>query len=93
MLTLLEVMNMNPGISMPDAVLLLNAYNSAVARGEEPPSISGIVGSEGLAASKNLTPGAASAIAAVSSMGMSAAGTVMGEGGATTKPHREMYAC
>lgn len=35
-----DVIAANPGISMPEAVARLNAYNSAIARGEVPPPLS-----------------------------------------------------
>jgi splicing factor U2AF subunit len=38
--TLKDVIAANPGISMPEAVVRLNAYNSAIARGEVPPPLS-----------------------------------------------------
>jgi hypothetical protein len=41
-INLKDVLNANPGISIPEAVVLLNAYNSAVVRGEVPPPLSGV---------------------------------------------------
>jgi splicing factor U2AF subunit len=38
--TLKDVIAANPGISMPEAVVRLNAYNSAIVRGEIPPPLS-----------------------------------------------------
>ena len=40
--TLKEIISASPGISMPEAVIRLNAYNSAIARGEVPPPLNGI---------------------------------------------------
>jgi hypothetical protein len=38
-ISLRDVIAANPGISVPEAVMRLNAYNTAVARGEPPPPI------------------------------------------------------
>lgn len=91
-ITLRDIIAANPGISVPEAVMRLNAYNTAVARGLVPDSIT--------APSQQ-----AAAIAAVAGGGLlglggaaplinvAALGTlgVIGEGGAVTKPHRELY--
>jgi hypothetical protein len=42
LISLKDIMTANPGISMPEAVIRLNAYNTAVTRGLPPPSIVGI---------------------------------------------------
>jgi len=39
--TLKDIISANPGISMPEAVMKLNSYNSAIARGENPPPLYG----------------------------------------------------
>jgi hypothetical protein len=36
-----DIITANPGITMPEAVARLNAYNTALAKGEQPPPISG----------------------------------------------------
>lgn len=68
-ITLKDVISANPGISMPEAVMRLNAHNLAVSRGEPPPPLSG------------------SLPVPLTSF---AAGNLLGDGGAATKPHREM---
>ncbi len=40
-MTLKDIISANPGISMPEAVMKLNSYNSAIARGENPPPLYG----------------------------------------------------
>ena len=91
-ITLRDIIAANPGISVPEAVMRLNAYNTAVARGLVPDPITtpsqqsaaiaavaggGILGLGGAAPLINA--------AALGSLG------VIGEGGAATKPHRELY--
>lgn len=91
-ITLRDIIAANPGISVPEAVMRLNAYNTAVARGLVPDPITtpshqsaaiaavaggGILGLGGVAPLMNA--------AALGSLG------VIGEGGAVTKPHRELY--
>jgi len=90
-ITLRDVISANPGISVPEAVMRLNAYNTAVARGLTPdpitvPSqqaaaIAAVASSGGL----NSLLGAPLNPAVLGNLG------VIGEGGATTKPHRELY--
>lgn len=84
-----DIMSANPGISMPEAVVRLNAYNTAVARGEEPPSLTGALpintGPAILPLGMNHMAGGP---VGVNALAHSLGG---GEGGAATKPHRELY--
>jgi len=69
-------MTANPGISMPEAVVRLNAHNAALARGLTPTPITGL--------------GALSGMYGGSSVSVLGAGGILGEGGPATKPHREL---
>lgn len=78
-ITLKDVMSANPGITLPEAVIKLNAYNSAVARGEQPPPISNAQSSSSSLSS--VLP---------SGLSLTAAGGLSTMPDALTKPHREL---
>lgn len=87
-ITLKDIITANPGISMPEAVVRLNAYNSAVVQNQVPPSIS-INGSSSTAA---VAAAMATAAPGLSVSMLGALGTnLLPDGGAATKPHREIY--
>lgn len=93
----------NPGISLQDCVLKLNAYNTALAAGLPPPALGILnpnvpsVGSQYTGMSSfpmaMTNPNAVAAVAAAAAVNASITGLppVAGEGGALTKPHRELY--
>eukprot|EP01038_Epipyxis_sp_PR26KG_P005947 gene5947-8196_t len=85
LLTLRDVLEAAPGISMPEAVLRLNAYNSAVARGAVPPPLTA-------PAPPPIQP--ANGMNSLASFNGSNLGNInglIGEGGALTKAQREIY--
>jgi hypothetical protein len=70
-----------PGISLAEAAQRLNAHNSAIAMGAMPP------GGPSLPNAANAAVAASAMAQLTSSVGI---GGVIGEGGALTKPHREL---
>jgi len=80
-ISLKDVLGANPGITLPEAVIRLNAYNSAVAKGEKPPPISGNQISSSIM--PTMLPSGLP-VSVVSNLG------ILPDGGALTKPHREL---
>lgn len=72
-------MSANPGITLPEAVVKLNAHNSALARGEQPPPI----------ANPHSLSSVLSSILP-SGLPLTAAGNLGSMPDALTKPHREL---
>jgi hypothetical protein len=54
-ITLKDIISANPGLSISDAVIRLNAYNTAIARGELPPPLTGYLLPNALISSAPLT--------------------------------------
>lgn len=106
-ITLKDILTANPGISIPDAVQRLNVYNTAAAMGQLDAStaaaaLASPAGGSGtdflLNGGVPLDPSSAAmaavqAVAALNAQVTSVSGPfgVAGEGGAVTKPHREVY--
>jgi hypothetical protein len=104
-ITLKDILTAHPGISMPEAVQRLNAYNTAAAAGLVDKAIAqaALAGpssssSAHIDASGQLDPNAAAkaaadAVQALNAQLVSVQGPfgVAGEGGGLTKPHREVY--
>jgi hypothetical protein len=76
-----DIISAYPGISLAEAAQRLNAHNSAIALGLPPPSLPGV--------NDKVSTGFAAPFS-VPSLGVSSIGGVLGEGGAVTKPHREL---
>lgn len=75
-MTLKDIISSNPGISLAEAAQRLNAHNTALAMGMAPPGSGG----ESMPISA-MPPNMA---------GLAGLGGIVGEGGALTKPHREL---
>jgi hypothetical protein len=73
-----DIIMANPGISMSEAVIRLNAYNSAVARNEQPPPLGGSILASTLTSTSSMPAGVSLGVIGI------------GEGGMGTKSHREM---
>jgi len=93
-MTLKDIIAANPGISIAEAAQRLNAHNSALAAATATTSISAsssAVTNPALALASGsgvpMNPLLASLLSSVPTPGI---GGLIGEGGAVTKPHREL---
>jgi hypothetical protein len=83
-----DIIAANPGISLPEAVVRLNAYNTAVARGLDPGSMNGEIQYTG----PSILPLGMANLpsAAMHSIGVNGVASIGGVGDPSTKPHREL---
>jgi len=93
-ISLRDIIAANPGISVPEAAVRLNAYNTAVARGQPPPPLSAPI--QGAPVAHGVIPGIPAPVGGMPVPTIP--GLVppiptgpMGEGGAATKAQRELY--
>ena len=89
--TVHDILKVNPGMTLPEAVAKLNSYNTAIASGLPPPPLTGptIMPNVQLISPTYNTP-AMMAAAAVNAT-ITGLPPVTGESGSLTKPHRELY--
>lgn len=86
-------MTANPGIPMPEAILRMNAHNAALANGEQPPPLTdpNPLGYTNPYLHTNNNNNNGSVTNAITAVGAAVLTANQGEGGAVTKPHRELY--